>query len=72
MMSYDILWLDVRDRPKVASSENEATVFVQYGDDTPDHYMVRALQTAFGLSYELAEHITWVALVTGSASPKRS
>lgn len=66
-MVKDVLLLDVRDRPKVASAENEVTVFVHHGNDTPDHYMVRALQTAFGLSYELAEHITWVALETGSA-----
>jgi ATP-dependent Clp protease adapter protein ClpS len=65
-MVEDLVWLDVRDKPKVSSADREATVLVHHDDDTPDHYVILALQTTFGLSYELAEHITWVAPTKGS------
>jgi ATP-dependent Clp protease adapter protein ClpS len=66
-MVEDLVWLEVRDRPRVAVADKEETVLVHHDKNTPDDYVILTLQTTFGLSYELAEHVTWVALTTGSA-----
>jgi ATP-dependent Clp protease adapter protein ClpS len=66
-MAESPLWLDVRETLIAESAADEVTILFHHDDVTPDHYMMLALQTIFGLSHELAEHITWVAHMTGSA-----
>lgn len=45
----------------------ETTVLIHSDGVTPLYFVVLALQTVFDLSYELAEHITWVAQIAGTA-----
>jgi len=66
-MAESLLWLDVRETLVAEIAAVEATILFHHDDVTPDHYVTLGLQTIFGLSHELAEHITWVAHTTGSA-----
>jgi ATP-dependent Clp protease adaptor protein ClpS len=55
---------DVRSRVQL---EPLYRILIHNDDVTPYNYVTLVLRTLFKLSYELAEHITWVAHTTGVA-----
>jgi ATP-dependent Clp protease adapter protein ClpS len=66
-MAENLVWLDATREQTVESAEEKTTIFLHDDDITPTNYMILELQRTFGLSDELAEHITWVARTTGIA-----
>jgi hypothetical protein len=66
-MFEKLLEPDIKIDPLVKASIAEATVLIHnYGEPT-DHDLIAVLQETFNLSYEVAEHIAWVARTTGTA-----
>lgn len=66
-MAENLVWLDATREQTVESAEEKTMIFLRYDDVTPTNYTIMVLQRTFGLSDELAEHITWVARTAGIA-----
>jgi ATP-dependent Clp protease adapter protein ClpS len=66
-MAEGLVRLDSTRERTAESAEDEATVLIHNNGVTPDNYVILALQTVFGLSFELAEHIAWVTHTQGVA-----